>query len=143
MDVVTGKGPFLGHAQQMWEAYPGKGGKQAPGVLECIRACLDCAQACVACADACIGEEDPKRLARCIGLNQDCANVCEVTAKVFTRQTAPDEHLRRALLQACIVACHACAEECGKHAKGMRHCHICAEACRACEKACEGLLKAA
>lgn len=144
MDVVKGKAGFLGHAEQMWAAYPGKGEfKQAQEVLACIQACLDCAQACVACADACIGEANPKMLARCIRLNQDCANVCEVTAKVFSRQTARDENLLRAVLQACLVACRVCAEECERHAKAMKHCEVCADACRACEKACDRLLVAA
>jgi hypothetical protein len=144
MGVETGKGGFLGHVQQMWDAYPGKGAVQpAPEVLACIQACLDCAQACVACADACIGEENPRPLARCIRLNQDCANLCEVTAKVFSRQTLRDDFVSRAVLQACLAACRACAEECEKHAKAMKHCEVCADACRACEKACDRLLAAA
>jgi hypothetical protein len=67
--------------------------------VECIEACYDCAQSCTACADACLGEEDPKLLARCIRLNLDCANICDATGKILSRQTAFKPQMARAALQ--------------------------------------------
>ena len=35
----------------------------------------------------------------------------------------------------CIEACRACAHDCEQHANTHRHCRICAETCRDCERA--------
>jgi len=134
---------FLGHVQQMLQTHPGKPQLESAALLQCIQACFDCAQACISCADACLGEENPKPMTRCIRLNQDCANVCEATGKILSRQTAFDVTVARAILQACTVACKQCGDECSRHAQAMKHCEVCAEACRRCEQACNTLLQAA
>ena len=59
-------------------------------VLRCIDECFDCAATCTSCADACLGEWDVLELVRCVRLNLDCADVCDATARVVTRQTEPD-----------------------------------------------------
>ena len=61
----------------------------ADALVACIKACIECAQACGACADACLGEPDPKMLVRCIRLNLDCSDICELTAKMLSRQLEP------------------------------------------------------
>lgn len=109
-------------------------------VAACIRACFDCAQACTACADACLGEPDPKPLVQCIRLNLDCADLCDTTGRIITRQTAFERQMVSAALHACATACRLCAEECERHAPHMEHCRVCAEACRQCERACQALL---
>lgn len=131
-----------GHVQQMLRTHPGKPAINA-ALLECIQACFDCSQACIACADACLGEEDPKMLARCIRLNQDCANICDATGKILSRQTATEPAIANAVLQACIVACRQCGDECARHAQKMKHCEVCADACRRCEQACSKLVASA
>ena len=87
-------------------------------------------------------EDRLQELVTCIRLNLDCADVCETTGKLMTRQTggASVEVLRRAL-ETCIAACQACAEECEKHAARQEHCRVCAEACRACEQACRDVVR--
>lgn len=133
---------FTGHIEQMLKTHPSRAtGFEAKAVMACIQACFDCAQTCVACADACLAEEKVESLRRCIRLNQDCADICDVTGRALTRQTAFDPNVARAFLQACMVACRACAEECDKHASMHAHCKACAEACRKCEVACADLLK--
>ncbi|SNS94827.1 hypothetical protein SAMN05421812_102472 [Asanoa hainanensis] len=102
----------------------------------------DCAEACTACADACLSEPDVAELVRCIRTNLDCADVCATTARVLSRHTGYDATIGRAMLQACVIACSACAQECGLHAEMHEHCGICADACRACEQACRDLLAA-
>jgi hypothetical protein len=110
-------------------------------LAKAVDASLACLGACTACADACISEHQDQRLARCIRLNLDCADLCNATARVLTRNPSGPGDLARTLLEACIVACVECAEECAKHgAKGMEHCRLCAEACRACEKECRAVL---
>jgi hypothetical protein len=130
---------------QMLETHPRQPAVGREVLLECIEACFGCAQACTSCADACLGEEDHlAHLVRCIRLNLDCADVCEATGRLLLRQTEPDWAVIRAQLEACVVACRSCGEECRRHAEsmGMEHCRVCAESCRRCADACERLLQA-
>jgi hypothetical protein len=78
-------------------------------------------------------------LVRCIRLNLHCADLCDTTGRLISRQESPE--LARAILQACVLACRLCAEECGRHAD-MEHCRVCAEACLECQQACERVLRA-
>jgi hypothetical protein len=105
-----------------------------------IDALIGCSEACTACADACLSEQDIAELAKCIRTNMDCADICDTTARVLARHTGYDATISRTLLDACVMACRACAKECSKHADMHEHCRICAEACRTCEKACDDML---
>jgi hypothetical protein len=67
------------------------------------RPSFDCVQACSACADACLGEENLQTLARCIRLDLDCADVCNTTGKIFSRQRGFDPAMTGAALRACVV----------------------------------------
>jgi hypothetical protein len=130
----------MSFAMQMLQSHPGKptGGD---ALARCIQACFDCAQTCTACADACLGENDPKQMLSCIRLNLDCADICEATGRVVTRQTMPVADVVRAALSACATACRHCGDECEMHGRhGMEHCRVCAESCRACEQACSDLM---
>lgn len=127
--------------QEILSTHPRQPQIAIPEMAEQIRIIFECADACLACADACLGEEQMQMLARCIRLNQDCAEICEVTGKVLSRQVEPDPAVIRAQLQACIAACRSCAAECDRHARRHEHCRICAEACRECEEACNRLLE--
>jgi hypothetical protein len=106
-----------------------------------VSECLDCGAGCTACADASLSEGDPQVMVRSIRLCLDCADTCDATARVVTRQTETDLAVTRAMVQACAAACSACAEECERHAH-HEHCRICAEICRQCEAACNQLLAA-
>lgn len=79
-------------------------------------------------------------LCGCVGLNLDCADVCDTTGRVVTRQTEPDLRVVRVAIEACIVTRRACADECDRHAAHHDHCRVCAEVCRRCEQACSDLL---
>ena len=93
----------------------------------------NCAAECNHCATACLDEQDVKMLAKCIKLDIDCAEICNLTASFIARNSEHGKHL----LKECAEVCNACAEECDKHAQmGMEHCRTCAEACRACADAC-------
>lgn len=129
--------------QQMLQAHPQKSAMDQSVLLECVTACLECAATCTSCADACLGEQSIQSLVRCIRLNLDCATVCRATGTVLTRQTAPERAVIQAQLRACIEACHACGQECERHAGHHEHCRVCAESCRRCEAACEQLTRAA
>ena len=132
----------MSHATAMLEAHPRKAQIDATALQECIDACFDCAQSCTACADACLGEQDLQMLVRCIRLNLDCADVCDTTGRLLSRQTEPDWALLRTQLEACATACRSCGDECQKHAGHHEHCRVCAESCRRCEQDCNRLLAA-
>ena len=92
-----------------------------------------CAAECNHCLTACLDEQDVKMLARCIKLDIDCVDICQLTASYVARSSEHTGHL----LKECAEICEACAEECEKHAKhGMEHCRRCAEACRHCAEEC-------
>lgn len=128
------------HTQEMLRTHP-RAARMDTGVLSsCIDDCFDCAQTCTSCADACLGEEMVQNLLRCIRLNQDCADICDTTGRVLSRQVEPDWNLLRMQVDACAQACRSCGEECEQHAEMHEHCRVCMEACRRCEESCNALL---
>ncbi len=126
--------------QEIIATHPRASSLDRDALARCIDECFSCAAACTSCADACLGEEEVRELTRCIRLNLDCADVCEATGRVLTRQTAFEPQLARLALEACAQGCRACGEECERHAGHHEHCRICAEACRRCEQACNDVV---
>jgi hypothetical protein len=124
--------------QEMFRTHPS--GAADDALVRAVQEIFDCAQTCTACADACLGEESVAELVTCIRLNLDCADVCEATGRILTRQTAFDPAMARTMLETCIEACRRCGEECARHADHHEHCRICAEACNRCRQACEEAL---
>jgi hypothetical protein len=84
-----------------------------------------------------LSESDALELTR---VALDCADVCEATARIATRQSNPNIRLVRATIEACAAACVACAEECDRHAAHHEHCRICADVCRRCKAARDEVL---
>ena len=129
-------------AQQMIETSPNEAPVDAGSLAELIDSCFECAQACTACADACLAEQNPQMLNRCIRLDLDCADVCDATGRVLSRQTAFEPQMARATVEACARAVKLCGDECEQHAEHHEHCRVCMEACRRCEEACNNVLSA-
>lgn len=132
----------MNQIQQMLETHPRGTHLDADVVLACITECFSCADICITCADACLGEKDIHPLVRCIRLNLDCAEVCNVTGLLVSRQTETDWVLLSAQVQACATACQVCGEECRKHAEHHAHCRLCADSCDRCGQACRNLIAA-
>ena len=107
----------------------------------CIEACFDCTRACVLCADACLAEPEHDALLACMRLTADCADLCEATGRILSRQQT-DPALAQAVVQTCVAVTRLCAQECESHAAMHRHCELCATACRRCESTCRALLAA-
>jgi hypothetical protein len=126
--------------RQMLETHPQPTIGDLDALVRCIEACGACAASCTGCADADLGEADVGDLVHCVRLCLDCADVCEATGRIVTRQTSPDVGVIRAVLETCVVACRASRAECQRHAEHHEHCRICAEVCSRCEQACEELL---
>lgn len=123
------------------KTHPQKPALESSVLMECIRECLACEQTCVSCADACLGEQNVTELRRCIRLNLDCADICNVTGRMLSRQQEPDLELLRQQVQLLALSCRKCAVECDRHAAHHEHCRVCAEACRRCEEACNRLVQ--
>ncbi|WP_368680519.1 four-helix bundle copper-binding protein (plasmid) [Rhodococcus opacus] len=114
--------------------------RRLQGVRPGLPACIECAQTCTACADACLGEDSVADLTHCIRTDLDCADLCETTGRVLSRQTGNNAEVTRAVLEACAAACKSCGDECAQHSSHHEHCKICADACQRCEQACRDLL---
>ena len=106
-----------------------------PKEIECLRECQECATACLQCATACLQEENPKPMARCIGMDFECADICRLAAASIA---SGGIHMDT-VCALCASACDACAKECGQHA--MDHCQQCAEACKRCADTCRSMTK--
>jgi hypothetical protein len=127
-------------AMPMLNAYPQSIKLDRAKLVAAVEALTACSQACTACADACLSEDMVGALTKCIRTNLDCADICATTARVLSRHTGYDAHISRTLLEACIVACCSCGDECASHADMHEHCRICADTCLTCEQVCRDLL---
>ncbi len=126
--------------EAMLRSHPRADLQRADKYADVLNALSLCRLVCVSCADACLSEEQVGHLQRCIRTDLDCADVCEATLRLVTRQTESPHELVHAQLHACIVACQICADECEKHASMHDHCRVCAETCRHCQERCNFLL---
>lgn len=95
-----------------------------------IQQLLDCAAACENCASSCLDEDDVTPMAHCIEIDRDCADICNLAAKLLIR----DSEFAHELLALCEKACNHCAQECSKHKHD--HCKRCAELAAECAKTC-------
>ncbi len=130
---------------EMIQSYPADlGAVDRVALARCIELCMSCAQACTACADACLSESDEQlpELRKCIRSDEDCADICNTTARILSRHTGYDANITGTVLLACITVCRSCGDECARHASRHEHCRVCAQACRRCEQACQELLDA-
>lgn len=132
----------MDRVRQMFANHPNPASDAGEEAFALVTATAECAAVCTTCADACLEEEDPAPMRSCIRANLDCAAICTVTGRLIARPGAQDAETLRAQLEACAVACRACAAECDRHAETMKHCRFCAEACRACANACERMKQA-
>ena len=96
-----------------------------------IKKLTECATECNRCLASCLEEEDVSMMARCIELDLDCAEICNLTSAFLSR----DSESTATLLPICAEICRACADECSKH--DADHCLRCAQICNDCAKMCE------
>ena len=130
----------MSYTRQLLDTYSGTLNADAGVLAATIDALSDCAQACIADTEADLSEQDLAEMVKCIRLCLNCADVCAATRGVVTRQAEYDGNVTRPLLEACIVICKSCGDECARHAPHMPHCRVCEQACRRCEQACRELL---
>ena len=130
----------MADTREMLEASPASVPLGVAEVAAAIDACLNCVQSCTSCADADLVEPDVEEMRDCVALDGNCADVCQLTARLLSRPAHWDSFVIHRVLQACVRVCNNCAEECARHAAHHRHCAICERVCRACVEACNALL---
>jgi hypothetical protein len=130
------------YTKDMLDAAPTGVALNTEDIAAAIDACLSCVQACTSCADADLAEQDVDELSTCIALCLDCADVCDLTARLLSRPAHWELYIVHRSLQACVRACTDSAEECAKHAHHHRHCAICEKVCQECIQACDTVLEA-
>jgi hypothetical protein len=128
--------------REILEAHPRPLIADAAVLARCLDECGACEATCTICADACAAEPGVGELVRCIRLCLDCADACAAAVRILGRQTDAHPPSQLNVLETCLAACRACADECELHAAHHRHCAISAAECRRCEEACEGLREA-
>lgn len=94
----------------------------------------ECVTACEFCADACLEEDNVSKLAACIRLDRNCADICATSLRLLVRNS----NHTGSVIEICREICAECAEECEKH--DHDHCEECAQACRRCEEQCRKYL---
>jgi hypothetical protein len=97
---------------------------------EILRELNACVTLCNYCYSACLNEKEVSLFARCIELDRECAEICQLTASIVLRDSENANHF----LSLCAIICEACAEECEKH--DSEHCKKCAHVCRSCAAMC-------
>jgi hypothetical protein len=96
----------------------------------CIDAYLACMIECEKCAISCLNMAGHQE---CVKLCRDCADICDLCAKLFARGS----QFTDVLCAICVQCCEACATECEKYADHAACCKACAEACRKCVETCK------
>lgn len=99
----------------------------------CIEACIRCAQECEHCADACLSEREVAKMADCIRLDKDCAEICWSAAAYMSRGS----QFSQGICRICADICEACGRECRKHKAD--HCQRCADECERCAEECRAM----
>ena len=127
--------------QEMFATHPTQTQMDTQSVTRCLEACMECLETCNSCADACIAEQNVSMLKHCIRLNRDCADICEASARILSRQNETDWRLVHSIMETMSMACRLCAEECEQHAEHHEHCRLCAEVCRECEQVCDQMMQ--
>jgi hypothetical protein len=103
---------------------------------DCMEACTWCEFACLACAELCLNELQNEKLALCVQLSLDCAEVCWTTRKFVADALIVAPRLVREQLDSCALVCAACAAECRRHSQASEQLVTCERTCARCEQLC-------
>jgi len=103
---------------------------------QCIEACAAAEQAATMCADAAMGGDGMGKMTSMCANTADMANTM---MRMMMRPAGYDMSTMMAMLEATMMMCRACADECMMHAEMSDHCKMCAEVCMNAAMACESL----
>jgi hypothetical protein len=101
-----------------------------------MEACAWCELSCLAATETCLGELRERQLDLCVQLSLDCAELCWTTRRFVADALLVAPLLVREQLDACALACAACASECRRHVELSPHLEDCARSSASCEQLC-------
>ena len=104
---------------------------------QCIEACAAAEQAATMCADAAMGGDGMGKMTSMCANTADMANTM---MRMMMRPAGYDMSSMMAMLEATMMMCRACADECMMHADMSADCKMCAEVCRQCAAACQAMI---
>lgn len=112
--------------------------EHASHFTECSKVCANCARECQTMYTHCgkLVESGKKEHAASMRMSADCAEFCELAAKL----TARGGPLAYTACEACAISCDACAAECEKF-PSSKEMAACAKVCRECAKSCREMVK--
>ncbi len=112
--------------------------KNTSAVLQtCIQNCLESSQICIQTIDHCLTKGGEHAEAKHIKLLQDCADLCELSARFMLRNS--DFHSQ--ICKTCAEICTACADNCEAMAVSDTEMKACAEACKKSAASCQDMSK--
>ncbi|MDN3292982.1 Rho termination factor N-terminal domain-containing protein [Streptomyces ficellus] len=123
-------------AEKLLDAYPAETGLPPKLLSQAADKLYECAGACLASADAAAAEQDPEKIAmsmKCVRIQNDCADLCTVAARVLIRQTGYDAPTSMAVIEATRTVLRASREAC-EELGDAKYCALSAKACRETEK---------
>ena len=109
----------------------------SPALQICIQNCLDCYQICTRTIDQCLTKGGQHSEAKHIKLLQDCADICNLSAKFMLRGS----EFHSSTCGVCSEVCLACAKSCEAMKDSDEQMKACAEACQKCAASCQSMSK--
>ncbi|WP_406725064.1 Rho termination factor N-terminal domain-containing protein [Streptomyces sp. GD-15H] len=122
--------------EKLLDAYPAETGTPPRLLGEVVDKLYECAGVCLTCADAAAAEQDPEKIVmsiKCVRLDNDCADLCTVAARILARQTGYDAPTTMAVIEATRIVLRASADA-GEEFKGTLYFDLSAKACRETEQ---------
>jgi len=128
--------------EKLLDAYPAETGMPPRLLGEAVDKLYECAGVCLTCADAAAAEQDPDKIVmsiKCVRLDNDCADLCTVAARVLARQTGYDAPTTMAVIEATRTVLRASADA-AEEFEEIPYFALSAKACRETEKLLEQLI---
>ncbi|MEV6958679.1 Rho termination factor N-terminal domain-containing protein [Streptomyces sp. NPDC051207] len=122
--------------EKLLDAYPAETGMPPRLLGEAVDKLYECAGVCLTCADAAAAEQDPEKIVmsiKCVRLDNDCADLCTVAARILARQTGYDAPTTMAVIEATRTVLRASADA-GEEFKDTTYFELSARACRETER---------
>ncbi len=122
--------------EKLLDAYPAQTGMPPRLLGEAVDKLYECAGVCLTCADAAAAEQDPEKIVmsiKCVRLDNDCADLCTVAARILARQTGYDAPTTMAIIEATRTVLRASADA-AEEFKETTYFQLSAKACRETEQ---------
>ncbi|MFE9444743.1 Rho termination factor N-terminal domain-containing protein [Streptomyces sp. NPDC006602] len=129
--------------EKLLDAYPAETGMPPRLLGEAVDKLYECAGVCLTCADAAAAEQDPEKIVmsiKCVRLDNDCADLCTVAARILARQTGYDAPTTMAVIEATRTVLRASADA-AEEFEEIPYFGLSAKACRETEKLLDQLVQ--